>query len=109
MWRKENPCTLLVGKEICAITMENNMEVPRKIKNKITIQSSNSTPGCCAMLSRSVVPTLCDPMDYSPPGSSVHWDLQKYWSGLPCPSPGESSQPRDRTRVSRIAGRFFTV
>ena len=29
-------------------------------------------------------------MDYSPPGSSVHGILrQKYWSGLPFPSPGD--------------------
>ena len=34
---------------------------------------------------------------------------QEYWSGLPFPSPGESSRPRDRTRVSRIVGRCFTV
>ena len=28
-------------------------------------------------------PTLCDPMDYSPPGPSVHGILwQEYWSGL---------------------------
>ena len=28
-------------------------------------------------------PTLCDPMDYSPPGSSIHGILQaKYWSGV---------------------------
>ena len=34
-------------------------------------------------------PTLCDPMDCSPPGSSVHGILrQEYWSGLPFPSPG---------------------
>ena len=31
-------------------------------------------------------PTLCDPMDCSPPGSSVHgFSRQEYWSGLPCP------------------------
>ena len=34
---------------------------------------------------------------------------QECWSGLSCPPPGESSQPRDRTQVSCIAGRFFTV
>ena len=34
-------------------------------------------------------PTLCNPMDYSLPGSSVHGILQEeYWSGLPCPPPG---------------------
>ena len=29
---------------------------------------------------------------------------QRYWSGLPCPPPVESSWRRDRTRVSFIAG-----
>ena len=35
-------------------------------------------------------PTLCDPMDFSLPGSSVHGILQarNHWSGLPFPSPG---------------------
>ena len=36
--------------------------------------------------------TLWDPMDYSPPGS-VHGILQKYWSGLPFPSPGDFPDP----------------
>ena len=34
---------------------------------------------------------------------------QEYWSGLPFLPPGESSWPRDRTWMSCIAGRFFTV
>ena len=34
-------------------------------------------------------PTLCDPMDCSLPGTSVHGIYrQEYWSGLPFPSPG---------------------
>ena len=34
--------------------------------------------------------TLCHPMDCSPPGSSVHgFSRQEYWSGLPCPPPGD--------------------
>ena len=35
--------------------------------------------------------TLCDPMDCSLPGSSVgtFFSRQKYWSGLPCPPPGD--------------------
>ena len=38
--------------------------------------------------------TLCDPMDCSLPGSSVHGILQaEYWSGLPCPPPGELPNP----------------
>ena len=38
--------------------------------------------------------TLCDPMDCSPPGSSVHGDIkQEIWSGLPCPPPGGLPKP----------------
>ena len=34
---------------------------------------------------------LCNPMDHSPPGSSVLRILQQeYWSGLTCPPPGDS-------------------
>ena len=34
-------------------------------------------------------PTLCDPMDWSLPGSSVHGiSRQEYWSELPFPPPG---------------------
>ena len=53
--------------------------------------------------------TLCDPMDCSPPGFSVHgifparileWIAVSFFRG--------SSQPRNRTRVSCIAGGFFT-
>ena len=33
-------------------------------------------------------PTLSDPMDCSPPGSSIHGlSRQEYWSGVPLPSP----------------------
>ena len=55
-------------------------------------------------------PTLCDPMDYGPPGSSVYGILQARileWVAIPF-SRG-SSRPRDRIWVSRIAGRFFTI
>ena len=38
--------------------------------------------------------TVCDPMDYSLPGSSVHGIIhQEYWSGLPCPPPGDLPDP----------------
>ena len=54
--------------------------------------------------------TLCNPMNCSPPGSSVCGILQARileWVAIPFFS--GSSQPRDRTLVSCIAGRFFTV
>ena len=39
-------------------------------------------------------PTLCNPMDCSPPGSSVHLILQaRIFSGLPCPPPGDLHDP----------------
>ena len=53
--------------------------------------------------------TLCDPMDYHLPGSSVHGILQTRileWVAI-CSSRG-SSQPKDWTGVSWIAGGFFT-
>ena len=45
MWRKGNPCVLLVGMYTGAVNMENSMEIPQNIKNKTVIWSSNSTPG----------------------------------------------------------------
>ena len=55
-------------------------------------------------------PTLCHLMDYSPPGSSVHGIIQASileWVAMP--SSKGSSQPKDPTQVSHIAGEFFTV
>ena len=40
---------------------------------------------------------------------SMEFSRQEHWSGLPFPSPGESSWLRDRTRVSCIGVRFFTL
>ena len=48
--------------------------------------------------------TLCDPMNYS-----VHGILQaRIPEWVAYPFYRGSSQPRDRTQVSLIAGRFFT-
>ena len=55
-------------------------------------------------------PTLCDPMDCSLPGFSVHRFFQARvleWVAIAF-SRG-SSWPRDRTRVSHIVGRRFTL
>ena len=39
-------------------------------------------------------PTLCNPLDCSPPGSSVHGILrQGYWSGLSFLPPGDLPNP----------------
>ena len=55
-------------------------------------------------------PALCDPMDCSPPGSSVHRIFQANileWIAIHF-STG-SSLPRDQTQVSCTAGSFFAV
>ena len=55
-------------------------------------------------------PTLCDPVNCSLPGSSVHGIFQARileWVAISF-SRG-SSRPRDRTQVSHIAGRRFTL
>ena len=47
--------------------------------------------------------TLCDPMDYSPPGSSVHGILQaRVLEWVAISSSRGSSPPRDRTCISCI-------
>ena len=55
-------------------------------------------------------PTLCDRVDCSPPGSSIHGILQARileWVAISfCRG---SSRPRDRTQVSHIAGRRFNL
>ena len=56
--------------------------------------------------------TLCDPMDCSLPGSSVHGILQEEnWSGLSCPPPGDlpdSWEPASLTSPA-LAARFVTT
>ena len=45
---------------------------------------------CCAVLSRSVGLTLCDPMDI---GCQAPLSRQEYWSVLLCPPPGDLPDP----------------
>ena len=56
---------------------------------------------------------LCNPMDYSLPGFSVHRiSRQEYWSRFPCPPPGDLPNPGTEPvslRSSALAGRFFTT
>ena len=55
-------------------------------------------------------PSLCDPVDCSPPGSSAHGILQaRILERVDMPSSIGSSWPRDWTHSSCITGRFFTA
>jgi len=63
----------------------------------------------CMLVTQSCL-TLCNPLDYTPPGYSVPGILQARkleWVAIPF-SRG-SSQPKDQTNVSCIAGRCFTI
>ena len=59
-------------------------------------------------------PTLCDSVDCSPQGSSVHgiFPRQEYWSGLPLPPPGDplhSGIEPVSLASPALAGGFFTT
>ena len=55
-------------------------------------------------------PTLCDPMDCSLPGSSVHRIFQaRILEWVVISFSRRASQPRDWTQVSRVVGRRFTI
>ena len=54
--------------------------------------------------------SLCDPMDYSLPGASVHGILQvRILEWVAVPFSRRSSKPRDWTQVSHIASGFLTT
>ena len=63
----------------------------------------------CVLVAQSC-PTICNPVDYSPSGSSVHRVLPaRTLEWVTIPFSRCSSQPRDQTRVSCTAGGFFTI
>ena len=67
---------------------------------------------CYAKLHQ-LCPTLCDPIECSPPGSSVHgFSGQEYWSELPCPPPGDLPNPEVEPlslMSPMLAGRFLPI
>ena len=55
-------------------------------------------------------PTLCNPVDSSPPGASVHeFPQARILEWVAISFSRESSQLRDLTQVFCIAGKFFTI
>ena len=64
-------------------------------------------PVLCLCLIAQSYPALCNPMDCNPPGFSEILQA-RILEWLAIPSSMGSFQLRDRTQVSRIAGRFFT-
>ena len=77
--------------------------------NIFLIVISHWLPDVLCLVTQSC-PTLCDPMDCNPPDSFVHGDSLGEDTGVCCHASSRgSSQSRDQTQVSCIAGVFFTV
>ena len=54
--------------------------------------------------------TLCDPVDYSLPGSSIQGTLQaRILERVAISFSRGSSRPRDQTQVSHVGGRRFNL
>ena len=83
-------------------TFRKNFKNSTKFPASLHIESESEVAQSC--------PTLCDPMDCSLPGSSVHGIFQAIvleWVAISFSS--GSSRPRDGTQVSRIVDRRFTI
>ena len=94
----------------CILLLFTRPEVQNKGVNRVASswRRNYSTPLSC--IHAQSCPTLCNPMDCSPPGSSVHGIFQArilIWAAISF-SRG-SSQPQEWTPVSWIAGRFLTT
>ena len=71
---------------------------------KLFLDHEYGCESCSAMC------TLCNPVDYSLPGSSVHRILQvRILEWIAIPFSRGSTQLRDQIWVSYIAGRFLTI
>ena len=71
-------------------------EPPEKPQSGDTAAAAKSRQSC---------PTLCDPIDGSPPGSPVPgFSRQEHWSGLPFPSP-----MHERKSESEVAQSYPTL
>ena len=62
------------------------------------VNSVSETSRACSVVQS--CPTLCNPMDYSPPGSIGFFRQEIGWVAIS--SSRGSSRPRDRTRVSCV-------
>ena len=92
--------TIVKGCAVCAVS-EGSSWSNREMTPWSEVKWSGVAQSC---------PTLCNPMDCSPAGSSIHGIFQaRVLDWVAISFPRGTSWPRDQTLVSRIAGRRFTV
>ena len=95
----------------CSYEIKRRLLLGRKVMTNLDSISKSrdiTLPTKCESVVAQSCLTLCDPMDCSLRGSSLHGIVQERvlaWVAISF-SRG-SSQPRDQTQVSRIAGRHF--
>ena len=85
MWTKGNPHTVLVGMEIGAEVMKNNMKVSQKTKNRTTMHAYSVT--CHVLLFVTLCTVACQA------SQSMGCSRQEYWSELSCLPPGNLPNP----------------
>ena len=106
--RRECSCTV-VGNVQWRSCRENSMESLKKQNREVpsdpAILCLGIHPEKTNILKDTGTPTICSPPGLSVPGVSQARRLE--WVAMP--SFRGSFEPRDRTQVSCIAGRFFTV
>ena len=86
-----------ITKALC-VSLEKNVPIIKENLNRVMFF------GCMRTKSLQSYPTLCDSMDGSPPGFSVHEILQaRILEWVSMPSSRGSSQPRDWTHVSCVS------
>ena len=98
------------SRQIFSFVTQNNLSkqssytVPILYPGQATVPNTSISPFRPLVKAAQSFPTLCNPMDYT-----VHGALQaRILDWVADPLSRGSSQPRDQTRVSRIAGGFFT-
>ena len=107
LWQswKQKPC-------LCAC--KQNPDLGSNYKNSLLFSYQPSAHVCYAVLYSvtQLCPTPCDPLDCSPPASSVHGILQVRLLKWPCPPPGDLRDPGIKPAFltfPALAGRFFTT
>ena len=94
----------LLGKKVDFSQSQDSMPLTVIAKFYIALK------GYCCCLAAQSCPTLCDPMDWCQPGSSVHGILEARILGwVAFPSPGGLPHPGIKLESPALAGGFFAT